>query len=291
MRTLIVGCGYVGTALGRELVQQGHQVWGLRRTPANEELTAAGIFPLTADITQPESLEPLPKNWDWVVNCISASGGGAEDYRRIYLEGSRNLLAWLAASPPQKLVYTSSTGVYGQDDGSVVDESSPTLPTTQTGVVLVETERLWLQAAEQSGFPAVILRVAGIYGPGRGYWLKQFLAGTAVVDTGPRKLNMIHRDDVAGAIYAALMRGQPGHVYNVSDSESPTQFELFRWLAARLNRPMPTTLPQAADQRRRTATNKIVSNQRLRAKLGYRLKYPTFREGFEAELTRESFLK
>ena len=94
MRVLIVGCGYVGLPLGVELVRQGHEVFGLRRSVAAEaELKRAGITPLLADITQPESLKNLPRDFDWVVNCVAS--GGADNYRNIYLEGNRNLVAWL----------------------------------------------------------------------------------------------------------------------------------------------------------------------------------------------------
>ena len=124
MKCLVVGCGYVGLPLGAELARQGHEVFGLRRSAsAAHELKAAGIQPLAGDVTRPETLAKLPRQFDWVVNCVAA-GGGAENYRQIYLEGNRNLVSWLADSPPQKFVYTSSTSVYGQDDGSLVTESS-----------------------------------------------------------------------------------------------------------------------------------------------------------------------
>jgi len=175
MRTLIVGCGYVGTALGKELVGLGHEVFGLRRTEVAEgELKTTGVMPLKGDITKPEDLARLPRDFDWVVNCVSSSHGDAEDYRKVYLEGMRNLLEWLSTKPPKKFVYTGSTSVYAQTDGSLVTETSPAEPGSETARVLLETENLLLQAAS-ANFPAAILRVAGIYGPGRGYWFKQFL--------------------------------------------------------------------------------------------------------------------
>ena len=127
MRVLIIGCGYVGMALGAELVKQGHEVFGLRRSlGAEAEFKAAGIKPLRGDITKAGQLAQLPGGYDWVVNCVSASGGGAQEYREVYLQGMRNLIEWLGAGPLKKFVYTSSTSVYGQNDGSVVKESSPT---------------------------------------------------------------------------------------------------------------------------------------------------------------------
>ena len=97
MRALIVGCGYVGFPLAAELARQGHEVFGLRRsTSTDAALAAAGIKPLQADITQPDTLTKLPRDFDWVVNCVASGGGGVEEYRQLYLQGMRNLIAWLA---------------------------------------------------------------------------------------------------------------------------------------------------------------------------------------------------
>src|SRR5665213_1600637 len=175
MRVLIVGCGYVGLALGAELIRQGHEVFGLRRSAAAEkELQAAGIKPLVADITRPETLAKLPRGFDWVVNCVAA-GGGAENYRRVYLEGTRNLLEWLAGAPPEKFVHTGSTSVYAQYDGSAVTEASPAEPVAATAKILRKTENILLAAAREK-IPAVILRVAGIYGPGAATGSNNFCA-------------------------------------------------------------------------------------------------------------------
>src|SRR6266511_348334 len=141
MRVLIAGCGYVGVPLGAELARQGHEVFGVRRSAeAAAELTAAGIRLCVADITKPEDLAKLPGPFDWIVDCVSSSKGGVEEYRQVYLQGSHNLIEWLSTSPPKKFVYTSSTSVYGQRDGSLVKETSPTAPASETSKVLIETE-------------------------------------------------------------------------------------------------------------------------------------------------------
>jgi nucleoside-diphosphate-sugar epimerase len=287
MRVLIVGCGYVGLPLGTELVRLGHDVHGLRRSAA-DELKSAGITPLPADITQAESLAQLPRDFDWVVNCAASGGGSAEDYRQLYLQGTRNLIEWLASAPPKKFVYTSSTSVYGQNDGSLVKESSPTEPQAETAKVLVETENVLLEAARLKGFPAVILRVAGIYGPERGHWFKQYLKDEARMEgKGERFLNMIHRDDLVGVLIAALKNGRPGEVYNAVDDEPVSQLKFFEWLAASLDKPLPPSAPEDAEaNRKRGITNKKVSNRRLKMELGYQFKHPTFRQGYTAELIR-----
>src|ERR1019366_2467473 len=159
MRVLIVGCGYVGLPLGAELVRQGHEVFGLRRNPAAaDELEAAGIKPLFADITQLGDLEKLPRDFDWVVNCAASGGGDVAAYRELYLAGNRNLIEWLRTAPPRRYVYTSSTSVYGQNDGSLVVETDPVAPESETGKILMMTENLLLAATTEIQFPAVILR-------------------------------------------------------------------------------------------------------------------------------------
>jgi nucleoside-diphosphate-sugar epimerase len=289
MKCLIVGCGYVGLPLGAELVRLGHEVFGLRRNNSAEaELKAAGIQPLFADITKPESLAALPREFDWVVYCVAASGGGAENYRQIYVEAPRRLVEWLAASPPKKFLYTGSTSVYGQTDGSPVKESSPAEPQAETAKVLVEAENFLLEAFQQKKFPAVLLRVAGIYGPDRGHLFKQFIKNEARLDgDGARFLNMIHRDDLTGCIIAALKGGRPGDVYNVVDDEPVSQKTFFEWLGATLGKyPPPSTPENSGEERKRGTTNKRVSNRKLKMELGYQFKYPNFRKGYTAEILR-----
>ena len=338
MRVLIVGCGYVGLPLGAELAGQGHEVFGLRRARAAEaELKAAGVRLLTADITAMADLQKLPGPFDWVVNTVAPHKGGVEEYRHVYLHGMRNLVAWLGPMPPEKFVYTSSTSVYGQTDGSWVDERSPTEPASDTSRILLETEEVLRAAARSADFspipsplpkvaekrtkvraplltprrspprcdeatarrvgsgtevgapllknlPAVILRVAGIYGPGRGYWFQQYLRGEATMpEGGKRILNMIHRDDLAGIIIAALKQGQPGEIYNAVDDEPVAQIDFFRWLSQTLRREMPPFAAATQEPaRKRGFTEKRVSNEKLRTQLGYAFKYPTFRQGFAA---------
>lgn len=289
MRVLLLGCGYVGLHLGAELSAQGHEVFGVRRSLSDAAATrAAGITPLAADLTRAETLRALPTGWDWVVNCVASGGGDAAAYREVYWTGTRNVLDWLADAPPRKFVYTGSTGVYAQNDGGWVEETHSAEPLTETGAVLRATEELLLTAARERSFPAVVLRVAGIYGPARGYFFRQFLKGEARIEgDGRRHLNMVHRDDVAGAVSAALDRGTPGQVYNVVDNEPVTQRDFLAWLAAELGQAMPPFV--AVDphlQRRRAATDKRIANRRLREELGYRLRFPTFREGYGAEVAR-----
>ena len=267
MRVLILGCGYVGLPLGEELVRQGHEVFGVRRSAeTNLALERVGIRPLVADLTRRSDLARLPAPFEWVVNTVSAGRGGEVDYRQVYLDGTQNLLDWLASAPPKKYVYTSSTSVYGQTDGSQITEADTAKPPNETGRILLATEELLLRAAREREFPAVILRVAGIYGPGRGYWFRQYREGQARIEgQGQRVLNMIHRDDLVRIIITALEQGRPGEIYNAVDDEPVTQLEFFRWLAETLGGGMPPSNPEpVGSSRKRGATNKHVLNHKLK---------------------------
>ena len=263
MRALILGAGYVGESLASQLAARGHKVEAVNRR--------TGV-----DITNIGDLRKLGRDWDWMVNTVSSGKGSVEEYRRVFLEGTRNIIEWLAGSSLQKYVYTSSTSVYGQADGSVVDETSATQPQSETSKILVQTEQLLPQ------LPAITLRVAGIYGPERGFLFQQYLRGGAVITAdGSRYLNMIHRDDVVRAIIDALERGNAGEIYNIADDEPVTQLEFFQWLSKMLNRPMPPFAPEPVS-RKRGITNKRVSNRKLREQLGCELAYPNYRAGYGA---------
>jgi nucleoside-diphosphate-sugar epimerase len=281
MRVLIVGCGYVGLPVGARLVSTGHEVVGIRRdSTAGDELARNGIRLIQADITRPDDLRRIEPNFDTVINLVSSTKGGPEEYRRVYLEGTRNLLQWLAPNPPKHYLYTSSTSVYAQEDGSWVTEQSPAVPNSTTSRILVDTETELLRR-----FPAIILRVGGIYGPERGHLFRQYLRGEAVMrEDGSAYINGIHLEDVAGALCHLISHGQPGEIYNTVDNEPVTQRQFFEWLSATLKKPMPPSAP-ADPNRKRGLTNKRVSNAKLRS-TGYEFKFPTFREGYTAEIQR-----
>lgn len=274
--------------LGEALARQGHDVFGVTRSEENHPaLRTHSIQPVCADITHRSDLDKLPLPYDWVVNTTSSSKGGVDEYKQVYLEGNRNLVDWLLTAPPKKFVYTSSTSVYGQTDGSQVKETSPAEPSGEMGRVLVETENLLLDAAREKKFPAVILRVAGIYGPDRGHLFQQFLKDAAVITgRGEGLLNMIHRDDVVQCIIAALKNGRPGEIYNASDDEPVPQIHFFRWLSETLGKEMPALGGAPSPDRKRPVTHKKVLNRKLKMELGCQLKYPTFRQGYSAEIKR-----
>jgi nucleoside-diphosphate-sugar epimerase len=275
-RVLIAGCGYIGQAAADLFHAAGWVVEGWTRSAESAASLSAKPYPVrVVDVSKPAQLaecRPAAAGFDAVVHCASSSGGDAEMYRKIYLDGARNLLETFRRS---KLLFTSSTSVYAQRDGSWVMEQSDAKPMRETSRVLLETERLVLA---DSG---VVARLAGIYGPGRAALLKRFLNGTVIIDPeNDRFVNQVHRDDIASALLLLLSREAEGaQIYNVVDDQPILQSEGYRWLAQRLNRP-PPPIGRSMQGRKRGDSNKRVSNAKLRA-LGWTPQYPSLVEGME----------
>ncbi len=278
-RVLIAGCGYTGAALGLRLAGEGHIVWGLRR---RAEGLPPGILPLGADLTDPRSLKSLPPGLDSVFYTAGADGSGEEAYRAAYLTGPALLLEALEAQGqrPGRLVFTSSTAVYAQSSGEWVDETSPAAPADFRGALLLEGERLLLGGP----FPATVVRLAGIYGPGRTRLIGRVRRGEAVCPEGPPiYTNRIHRDDAAGALRHLMALERPEALYLGADHEPAERCEVLRWLAGKLGAPPPRQAPLSGAEPSRPRSNKRCSNARLLAS-GYRFRYPSYREGYGAIL-------
>ena len=253
---VIAGCGFLGEAAAFLFSESGARVLGLCATQATAERLAGKPFAiLKADITG--TLSGIPQEWtrpDLLIHCASSGRGGAEDYRKIYRDGLSNLLEVLT---PQRVIFTGSTSVYAQDGGEWVDEQSPAEPLRETGRILLEAEALALGAG------GIVARLAGIYGPGRSVYLRKFLEGRAVLEAGgARWINQIHRDDAARALRHLADPQIPPGIYNVCDNTSATQLDVYGWIAACLNKPLPPEGPADPD-RKRALTSKRVSNAKL----------------------------
>lgn len=271
MRVLIAGCGYVGSALGELLASEGHSVFGLRRDPVS---LPDSITPVVADLSRTISSEALPQNLDRVFYTASAGGSDDAAYRAAYVDGPRNLLEALAPQQTnvRRLFFTSSTGVYAQTNGEWVDEASPTEPESHTGRRLLEGEKVMLEGP----VPATVVRLSGIYGPGRTRSIQRAL-DTPVGDGPPNYTNRIHRDDCAGVLRRLMLLPEPAPLYLATDHEPTDRRTVAEWLSKRLGRPLPEVSPTDDSPRRRT--NKRCNNARLLVS-GYEFRYPTFREGF-----------
>lgn len=290
MRIAILGCGYVGLELGRQLVDRGHAVVGVRRSADGlASIDRVGFEPIGADVTDPNDLEAVP-SVDAIVFAASPSVRSDAGARALYVDGLRTVVDSFAARrpPPDRLVYTSSTGVYGDHDGEWVDETSTPQPATHRGRLLLDAERVARSHARSRGIDGTVVRFAGLYGPDR-YRLERYLEGPVTEGW----LNLLHRDDAAGVVRFLLEsdRGRDRTVLAVDD-EPVWRPTLAGWLAEQVGRPAPAVRsledrladPDLSDRRRaRIAAQKRCSNDGLRA-LGYEFAYPTYRAGYRAAI-------
>ena len=275
MHVLVAGCGWLGRSVGRALRARGDRVTGIRRDPARAEaLRAEGIEPLALDLSAPGAVNLLPPDLEAVVACQSSGADTEAAYRSAYVEANRSLLSYAGRRALRAFVYTGSTGVFGQRDGGDVDERTATAPSGPTAAVLVEAERLVLSAAER-GLPARIVRLSGLYGPGRAGLADRVRAGRLGLGPGDEAwMNFCHLDDAVAFVLAALDHGLPGAVYHGSDAHPARRREVVTWVAGRLGIPPPRA--EAAPP----GPNRRILSARTRADLGVSLAYPSFRDGF-----------
>lgn len=256
MTLLLIGNGYLGQAITREFRERGWNV--------NPVSLSGGDGMIACDIGDADSVGKLPTA-DFIVHCAASGRGGADAYQHVYVNGCRNLSS---AFPSTPVLFTSSTSVYAQTDGSVVTEESPAVPDRDTGRLLLEAEGVTLNAG------GIVARLSGIYGPGRSVILKKFLNGDSVIEEdGRRFLNQIHRDDAARAIYHLAISGLCG-IFNVSDSTPMSQITCYQSLAEIFSQPLPPSGPRDLN-RKRGWTHKQVSNLKLRNS-GWLPKFPSF---------------
>ncbi|MFT4150303.1 MAG: SDR family oxidoreductase [Paracoccaceae bacterium] len=273
MKTLLsLGHGYSAQALARRLVPQGWQITGTTRDPAKARaIRDSGVRPLLL----PTDLRPALEAASHLLISIAPDDQGDPVLR--------SHAAQIAAARPDWVGYLSTTGVYGDRQGGWVDERSPLEPLTRRGVQRAEAEAAW----QRMGLPLHIFRLAGIYGPGRGPFEK-VRAGTArlIVKQG-QVFSRIHVDDIAQVLEASINAPAPGTIYNVCDDDPSPPDEVLAYAADLLGLPRPPEIPY--DEAEMTplarsfyAESKRVRNDRIKAELGVRLLYPTYREGLAA---------
>ncbi len=258
MKLLLIGHGYLGQAIAHQF--RAHQ-WQV--TPVS---LSGDHGSLACDVADPHAVASLPPA-DFIIHCAASGRGGAEAYQRVYVDGCRHLITTFPGTP---LLFTSSSSVYAQTDGSTVTETSPTTPDQATGRLLLQAEQLTLAAG------GIVTRLSGIYGPGRSAILRKLFTATASIEEdGHRILNQIHRDDAARAIlHLATQRPLPsGQIYNVSDSTPLTQLACYTQLCQLFALPLPPRGPRDL-LRKRGWTHKQVSNQKLRHS-GWQPHYPS----------------
>lgn len=269
-----IGCGDLGTDIGTTLSAEGWQVIGVRRRPV-----ADSPFPQVAldVLAEPERLKDLPAP-DHVVYTVTPSQRIEAAYRAAYVEGVRHVLA---ALPPdlRRFMLVSSTGVYHQTHGEWVDETSPANPEGFSGRALLEGETL----VQHSGLPATIVRLSGLYGPGRWRLIDRARQQMPAVKTPPTWTNRIHREDAVGFIAHLLRQSHAGEplqdLYLGTDDVPATEWDVMCAIHEMLGLPPPTEKPGSDDQ------NKRLRNTRMK-ETGYALRYPGYREGYADMIRR-----
>lgn len=280
-RRLIVGCGYLGRRVAQRWRLTGDEVFVLTRSADHaHEFAALGLQPVVGDVLSVDSLRSLPQA-DLVLYAVGFDRSSEATKRSVYVDGLRNVLSIVATSC-RRLIYVSSTSVYGQDAGEFVDEGSVAAPTEESGRICREAEQLVWEFFPKNVQPdargAVILRLAGIYGPGRLLTrVEQLRRGEPLSGNPDAWLNLIHVEDAVRAVVAAESHAKPGETFVVSDGHPARRGDYYRALAEQVGAPPPQF--QTADASALAYWNKRCVNRRLREQLGVTLEFPTFIEG------------
>jgi len=291
---LVIGCGYLGKRVAAAWRDAGHEVAVVTRSPERAEAyTQQGFTPIVADVMEPQSLRQLPQA-ETVLYAVGFDQRAGFSRQQVYVSGLANALDALtvdAPVPPSKFVYISTTGVYGAIDGDVT-EKSPCEPTREGGEACLEAE--CLLAAHSLGNRRVVLRLAGIYGPGRVPNRQALEKGEPIVAAPDSRLNLIHVDDACRVVLAAEAQAVPPALYLVSDGNPPTRSEYYAEVAQQLGVPVPTLqwppqdVPQTSTGRTRGDSAKIIRNDKMLSELQVKLAYPDFRSGLRQALSRQA---
>lgn len=284
MAKLVFGCGYLGQRVAMLWKRAGHEVFAVTRSLRRaEELNAMGIRPVVGDLTDGIVL-PEISPVDSVLFAVGYDQSAERTIHEVYVHGLHNALNALPDSL-QRFIYISSTGVYGQTAGELVDEESPCDPSRAGGIACLAAERLLGEHRLSSR--GIVLRLAGLYGPGRIPKLDSLRAGTTLAVSSSGYLNLIHIDDAARIVLAAEAQAPLPSCYVVSDG-CPVKRRDFYEEAARLVGSLPPLFEEPAagtSAYARAASSKRVVTTRLQRELAVPLQYPTYREGLASIVT------
>ncbi len=287
MTKLIFGCGYLGGRVAHRWLAAGDEVVAVTRSQQRaDQLRSEGLVPFVADVTQPETLSGLPPA-QTVLYAVGYDRSAEPSKAEVYVTGLEQVLAKLSQAT-EKLIYISSSSVYGQQDGQEVNEVSPCQPITEGGRICLQAEQL-LQSHALFGNKSIILRLTGIYGPGRIPRQRALAAGEPIAVADQGLLNLIHVDDAVQAVLAAEARGQLGQLYLVSDGTPVRRADYYAEVARLVGGPPPRMIPPepGAPVAERASSSKAVRNTRLIEDLQVTLRYPSYREGLPAALQAE----
>lgn len=280
---IIFGCGYLGQRVAALWKNQGRDIVAVTRSAERaEQFRRDGLIPFIADINQPHTLAQLPAA-DRVLWAVGFDRTPGQTQEQIFVDGLRNVLDSIGARC-RRFLYISSTSVYGQQDGSWVDESSPCEPTQPGGLCCLAGERLIQERCTSPG-SAVILRLAGIYGPERLLSrIADLKAGTLLAGSQTAWLNLIHVDDAASTVIASSDAASPPSIVLVADDQPIQRVEYYTRLAAFVGAPPPRFDESQSPRRGSGGLNKRCCNRRMKDELGVALCYPTIESGLPVAL-------
>lgn len=269
-RIAILGCGYVGSALAKALTEKGQDVVATTTTPARlSELWALGAKPFVVELSEVARLHKMLSDRQTVFLTVGA-GRGKRDYREVYLNGVNYVFEAVDGTDVTRIIYTSSTSVYGQNNGGWVDERSPTEPTSENGRVLLLAERALLSGAAQRGMTATVLRLGGIYGPGRDPAERISRHADSDRADGDVYVNLIHLDDIVTAAIRLLEVSYHGILNLVDDQPTRRRDYYDQLIAAADLAPIRWVSGDAPN-----VCGKKVCNDLLKATLNLSLQHPT----------------
>ncbi len=293
---LIIGCGYLGRVLARRLLDRGLTVYGTTRSQQNaEELFALGVRPMLLAVTQRPtfaSLRPALEAPSLDVYYLVPPGQPHDDNpspRNIILGGiAYTINALRTARGLRRAILTSSTAVYGQTDNARVDADTPAQPASERAALLLRGEELWLE----SGLPTHVLRLAGLYGPGRIVGFKAVVEGAPLVGNPDAMLNLIHVEDAADLLIAMMESDAVGRIELGCDDRPTPRLAYYTKLAQRLNVAPPRVLndPAALAQlginttRLARSSSKTCDNTSTCRRTGWRPRYSDVDQGLDAIL-------
>jgi nucleoside-diphosphate-sugar epimerase len=284
---LIIGCGYLGQRVAQKWHNAGHHISVITRSRQRaDDFRRDGYNAIVADVTQPETLARLPAA-DTVLFSVGFDKTAGQSIAEVYTSGVRNVLSALSDGT-ERFIYISTTGVFGPAAGQWVDEATPPDPRRDGGRASLAAEKIL--SAHSIGKCTVILRLAGIYGPGRVPFLDKLRAGEPIAAPSDGWLNLIHVDDAADTVVAAdhlTPFGEFPRIYCVSDGEPVPRAEYYGEVARQIGAPPPQFGEPGQDSPRaaRAESNRRVSNARMLAELRVTLTYPDYRAGLAAILS------
>jgi nucleoside-diphosphate-sugar epimerase len=285
MRALVIGCGYLGRRVAAVWRSQGVPVSALTRTPRHAAILASeGIEPIIGDVLLPGTLRSLPAA-DVILYAVGYDRQAEASKRDVYVQGLANVLQRLGPAL-RRLLYVSSTSVYGQDAGEWVDESSETNPESEDGKIVLAAEEKVRQAYPRG--VASVLRFSGIYGPGRLLRrIESIRSGKPIVANPDGFSNLIHVDDGAMIVSRLAERSTVAATYLISD-DRPVRRREYYSLLARLAGAQEPAFQFDARGRTGGGLNKRCSNALLKAELGDALRFPTIESGLPHALANQS---